>query len=140
METEIFDEYQSHCSQLFDKNLNGSSSDIVETCEKSTVQKDILTLTSKILSDISVSINVDIGQMELSVRDLMDLYQGQVFEFRFNPEQEVVLKIGEEVIALARFIMKEEILGLSITEVKLELTEKRIQEETVDCPETIENL
>ncbi len=72
---------------------------------------------AKFLSEIEVNLGVEIGELELSAEDLIDLYSGQIFEFSFEPTNIVRLRVGEEQVATAKFVRQGENLALEIISV-----------------------
>lgn len=70
------------------------------------------------VSEIGIGIQVEIGSLELSVQDLIDLSSGQTFEYEFDPMRPVTLCVGEEKIAQARFVQEDDRLLLQIVDVQ----------------------
>ena len=72
----------------------------------------------KLLSDLKFSIGVQIGGLNVSVHQLLDLSPNQFFEFEINPYTKLSLFIEGEKIATAKFISVNDKLGLEIVEIK----------------------
>lgn len=69
---------------------------------------------AKFLSEVPVTLGVEIGNLLLSAEQLIDLLPGQVFEFQFDPHLPVRLLLGEEHVGSARFVMHGEQLALEV--------------------------
>ena len=72
----------------------------------------------KLLSDLKFSIGVQIGGLNVTAHQLLDLSPNQFFEFELNPYTKLSLFIEGEKIATAKFISVNDKLGLEIVEVK----------------------
>ena len=70
----------------------------------------------KLLSDLKFSIGVQIGGLNVSAHQLLDLSPNQFFEFEINPYTKLSLFIEGEKIATAKFISVNDKLGLEIVE------------------------
>lgn len=70
-----------------------------------------------LLRSIEVEVHVEVGSVLMSAEQLIDLLPGHLFEFRFEADTPVVLRVGEEIIGTARFVAIEGGLGLEILEV-----------------------
>jgi flagellar motor switch/type III secretory pathway protein FliN len=77
----------------------------------------ITTITAsqaKLLNDIQIPVCVEIGELILTGAQLVDLLEGQTFEFMFDAHRPLALKVGSETIAFAIFVMDGERLELEI--------------------------
>ena len=72
---------------------------------------------TKLLNDLKLPINVQIGGLNLSAHQLLDLSLSQFFEFEIDPRTNLVLSIEGEEIAKAKFVVSDEKLGIEIIEV-----------------------
>ena len=72
----------------------------------------------KLLSDLKFSIGVQIGGLNVSAHQLLDLSPNQFFEFEINPYTKLSLFIEGEKIATAKFISVNDKLGIEIMEVR----------------------
>jgi len=72
----------------------------------------------KLLSDLKFSIGVQIGGLNVSAHQLLDLSPNQFFEFEINPHTKLSLFIEGEKIATAKFISVNDKLGIEIMEVR----------------------
>ena len=52
----------------------------------------------------NISVQVRLGNLEISIGELLTLTPGQLFEYRHNPDQGLKLTIGEECVAEAIFV------------------------------------
>ena len=72
----------------------------------------------KLLRDLKFSIGVQIGGLNVSAHQLLDLSPNQFFEFEINPYTKLSLFIEGEKIATAKFISVNDKLGIEIVEVR----------------------
>ncbi len=70
---------------------------------------------AKLLSDIKVPINVEIGGVVISAEDIINFSSEQVLNFNFNPTSEVSLRVGSEVIAYGQLVICDGSLAVKIT-------------------------
>ena len=89
---------------------------------------------AKLLSEVQFSVGVEIGELSMSAEELIDLLPGHVFEFAFDPLEPVVLSVGEEEVAKARFVTRDGSLALEIISVGM----GRENEKNLSLPETQE--
>lgn len=95
-----------------------------EMCEFAQFQADITPSPEKIvhlsphqlklLSELQVEVSVEIGTLQLSLEEIIDIARGNVFAFAYDENRPVALKLGDECIALAQFVKKDEQLALQI--------------------------
>lgn len=86
--------------------------------ENTTKYKSLSFTQAKLLSQLTVPVEVEIGELELSVEDIIDLFPGEAFEFAFDPLSPLSLRIGGSEIAKAKFVLVESRLALEIISVK----------------------
>lgn len=68
-------------------------------------------------SELPVEVRVEIGSLALCINDLVDLSEGQIFEYEFDPEQKAKLIVGGETIAETLFVYEGEQLYLQVVSV-----------------------
>ena len=61
-----------------------------------------------------IDVSVNLGSFKVSLDQLMDLKQGELFEFNLEKEQDLELFLGEEKIADAKLVLFEEKYHLQI--------------------------
>jgi len=71
-----------------------------------------------LLSFIDVSISIELGQFEMNCHDLLNLKKGELVHFEFPVDKQVSLRIGEEVIAKAKFVNVDGSVALQVTEIE----------------------
>lgn len=69
---------------------------------------------AKRLAEITVPVEVEVGKLELSLEDLIDLFPGETFEFAFDPLAPLSLCMRGSEIAKAKFVLLEGKLALEI--------------------------
>jgi flagellar motor switch protein FliM len=69
---------------------------------------------ARLLSEVHVNVEVQLGEIELSVSQLIDLLPGQRFNFEFDSLRPLKLKISEEEIGEAVFVKHGDQLALEI--------------------------
>ena len=91
---------------------------VKEISEQQTEAEGVHSVLSKrqlrCLSEIQVQLEVDIGRLQMSAEELIDLVPGKIFEFHFDPNEAVLLRVGEECIASAKFVVRDDVLALEI--------------------------
>jgi len=104
--------------------------DLVEEIEKYKVENisqdmsdklhrklSLSSVQAKLLSEIQVNVGVEVGTLCLNVEDLIDILPGKTFQFSFDEQKLLTLKLGEEEIAKARFVQEKGSLALEIISV-----------------------
>ena len=77
-----------------------------------------LTLSqANLLSELQVSLSVEMGQLSLSVEDLLDLIPGNSFEFEFDPLQQFALRLGTEEVGRVIFVLEQGKISLQVVSV-----------------------
>ncbi len=70
------------------------------------------------LREMKLNVIVEMGTLQLSAEDLLDLVPGRVFEFEFDPARPVTLTVGTEAIGTAKLILHEGKLALEMLSVR----------------------
>jgi len=68
------------------------------------------------LSEIAVSLSVEMGEATLSLRQLIELSTGQILEFDYAGEAGLLLRIGTDAVARGRFVVVENQLKIEVIE------------------------
>ena len=103
-------------------------------CEMSPTPEKIVQLSQhqlRLLSELQVEISVEIGTLELSLEEVIDITRGKIFAFRYDETRPLALKIGEECIAFAQFVKDGEQLALQI----ISTDEEKVSE--LSAPESV---
>jgi len=62
-----------------------------------------------------IDVSVNLGSFKVSLNQLMDIKQGELYEFNVEKDQDLELYLGEEKIADAKIVMHEEKYHVQIT-------------------------
>ncbi|MFN8389854.1 MAG: FliM/FliN family flagellar motor C-terminal domain-containing protein [Bdellovibrionota bacterium] len=79
--------------------------------------RPLSTTQCALLGSIQLELRIDVGQLQLSIAELLDLAPGQIFRSPIDRSQPLVLRIGENEIARARLVKEGEALLLEIISV-----------------------
>lgn len=89
----------------------------VESVDDQRMQKPISSAQAQMLANLKVQISLEVGTLEMSVDELIDLLPGQIFQYALPSEQVVSLKLGGTKVAEAKLVCQDEKLGLKIINV-----------------------
>lgn len=82
-----------------------------------------------LLSNVAVSLSVELATLELSVADLLSLSSGVVLDLAVPPGCEVTIRLGAEPLARARLILIGDDIAIEIIEIIKSLNEAPRQDE-----------
>ena len=71
----------------------------------------------RLLSSIELELRVEICSFSLSIDDVLDLVPGKIFAHELSTSAPVMLRLGSEVLAEARFVRQQGQLALQIISV-----------------------
>ena len=71
----------------------------------------------QMLKGLNVEIAIEIGTVQISLKELLDLEPGAHFQFPLDFKQTVSLRLGEEHIANGRFILQGDEILIEVTEI-----------------------
>ena len=71
----------------------------------------------KLLGDIPVQATVELGQTELSLKEILDLAEGSIVELDRLAGEPLDLKVGGQLIAQGEVVAIDDYYGLRITNV-----------------------
>lgn len=74
-------------------------------------------IEQKALGDIPVTATVELGQTELSLKDILDLQEGSIVELGRLAGEPLDLKVGGQLIAQGEVVAIDDYYGLRITNV-----------------------
>ena len=74
-------------------------------------------IEQKALGDIPVVATVELGQTELSLKDILDLQEGSIVELGRLAGEPLDLKVGGQLIAQGEVVAIDDYYGLRITNV-----------------------
>ena len=63
-----------------------------------------------------IDISVSLGSFKVNLNQLMDIKQGELYEFNIDKDQDLELFLGEEKIANAKIVLHEEKYHVQIIE------------------------
>jgi len=95
--------------------------------EEASRGRNLSSQQAKLLSELRVGVGVEVGTLEISAEELIDLYSGQSFEFEFDPDAPVKLRVGEELVAEAKFVLDGDKLALEVSSVFCDGDSKKSQ-------------
>ncbi len=72
---------------------------------------------AELLLSVRVSLNVSMGEVKMSIDQLLDLVPGHEIEFHFNPERPLTLSLEGEKVGEALLFTRDNQLGLKIISV-----------------------
>ena len=72
---------------------------------------------SKILAETSVELSINLGNLMLTIEDLIDLTPGVIFQYEMEKEKFLSINLGDNKIAEGRFVKDKEDLAIEITKV-----------------------
>jgi len=75
------------------------------------------TLNSDVLQNIPVSLSIEVGRLNLKIRDLMQLTQGSVLELDKAAGEPLDLLVNNTVIAQGEIVLVNERYGIRLTRV-----------------------
>ena len=101
-----------------------------------------LTLSqSRLLSELTLPIQIHLGETELSASQLIDLRGGEYLNLEIDKESPITLLVAGEPIAQGKIVKKNDELGILITELFSTLEETTTQHQTiVEKKDNLENL
>ena len=111
--------------ELDSLNLNDHLRETLQDVQETTIQtrdeqKEGLALSFeqvRLLSEVSVTLSIECGEIKINAEELLDLVPGKTFEVPIAKDALLYLRIGDEVLASARFIRQGTELGLEVLEV-----------------------
>ena len=71
------------------------------------------------LRDIPVSARVELGQAELSLKDILDLEEGSIIELNRLAGEPLDIKVGGQLIAQGEVVAIDDFYGVRITNVTI---------------------
>lgn len=72
---------------------------------------------SKLMGDIPVQASVELGQTELSLKEILELAEGSIIELNRLAGEPLDLKVGGQLIAQGEVVAIDDYYGLRITNV-----------------------
>ncbi len=74
-------------------------------------------IEQRLLGDIPVQASVELGQTELSLKEIIDLSEGSIIELNRLAGEPLDLKVGGQLIAQGEVVAIDDYYGLRITNV-----------------------
>lgn len=74
-------------------------------------------IESRLLGDIPVQVTVELGQTELSLKDILELSEGSIVELNRLAGEPLDLKVGGQLVAQGEVVAVDDSYGLRITNV-----------------------
>ena len=87
------------------------------------------------LLDVPVKLTVELGNCEMTMKDLLYLDVGTVVELDKPANDPVDILVNQKLVARGEIVVVEDHLGIKITEVSTQSEEEEKEEETGESPE-----
>ena len=72
----------------------------------------------KLMAGLRIELSLELGTVEISLNDLLDLAPGQVFHYDFDPGRPIKLLAAGEEVAEGILVLENEQVFLEITTIK----------------------
>ena len=77
-------------------------------------------IEQKVLGDIPVKVTVELGQTELSLKDILELSEGSIVELNRLAGEPLDLKVGGQLVAQGEVVAIDDYYGLRVTNVVIQ--------------------
>ncbi len=72
---------------------------------------------SRVMGDIPISVTVELGNAELSLKEILELSEGSIIELNRLAGEPLDLKVGGQLVAQGEVVAVDDYYGLRITNV-----------------------
>src|SRR3989339_2111658 len=76
---------------------------------------------SRVMGDIPISVTVELGNAELSLKEILELSEGSIIELNRLAGEPLDLKVGGQLVAQGEVVAVDDYYGLRITNVVMKL-------------------
>lgn len=119
LEEEVYSELLgvNNSLELADEEVTKFAEACSDTTDLEKNPKVLTTEQATFLADVRVPVTVELGLVNLSAAELIDLLPGAKFPFEIADEALITLRVGDESIGKAVFVEKNGGIGLQIVSV-----------------------